>query len=135
MNLSAAASSSWVETPGRIFPASRFIVRTSTAPAAAMRSISWGLFLMITTSVLALFGPGGGSDVLFKPQRGDHGPDVVVHVGRAAGSVDPAHESLPIVEVDQGLGLLVIDAQAVAHDVGLVVVALDEPRAVLVADA
>ena len=47
MNRSAAWSSSWVVTPGRILPASRFIVRTRIAPAAAIRSICSGLFLMI----------------------------------------------------------------------------------------
>ena len=48
MNCSAACVELAVVTPGRILPASRFIVRTRMAPAAAIRSISSGVFLMIT---------------------------------------------------------------------------------------
>src|SRR5581483_8296566 len=99
MNFSAAWSSSAVVTPGRIFPASRLMVLTRIAPAAAMRSISCGVFLMIT------------SDVLFEAKRGDHRADVIVHVGRRPGSVDAAHQSLVVVVVDQRCRLLVVDAQ------------------------
>src|SRR3982074_1782665 len=74
MNFSAASSSSRVLTPGRIFPASRFIVLTRITRAAAIWSISSGLFLMII----------GRSDVLFQPERGDHRPDVIVDLGRIA---------------------------------------------------
>ena len=48
MYVSAASSSSRVVTPSRIFPATSFIVRAWTAPAAAICSISCGVFLMIT---------------------------------------------------------------------------------------
>ena len=52
-----------------------------------------------------------------------------------ARAVDPPHQPLLVVVVDQRLGLLVVDAQPVADHVRLVVVALDQTRAVLIADA
>src|SRR5690349_6227020 len=116
MNFSAARSSSSVVTPGRILPASRSMVRTSTSPAAAMRSISSGLFLMIIRL-----------HVLLEPQGGDHRPDVVVDIGLIPRPVDPAQQPLVVVVVDHRRGLGVVDVQAVADDVGLVVVTLDEP--------
>src|SRR5437762_96472 len=107
MNRSAARSSSLVVTPGRTLPASRFIVRTRIAPAAAMRSTSSGLFLMITGC-----SPRGSSlDVLLEAERGDHRPDVVVNLVRRSGAVDPAQQALLVVVLDQGLGLFVIDAE------------------------
>jgi hypothetical protein len=50
MNFSAAASSSAVVTPGRIFDSSRRWHRTRTSPAAAILSISAGDFRMIIAS-------------------------------------------------------------------------------------
>src|ERR1035438_3621318 len=88
MNLSAAWSSSRVLTPGRTFPASRFIVLTRMPPAAAMRSISSGLFLMITCTAPPK------SDVLLQPKRRDHRADVTVYLGGLARPVDPAHQAL-----------------------------------------
>src|SRR5437588_10366942 len=101
MNFSAAWSSSRVVTPGRTFPAMRFIVLTRMAPAAAIRSISSGVFLMIK------------SHVFLEPQGGDHRPDVVVHLGGVAGAVDPAQDALLVVVLGHRLGLLVVDVQAV----------------------
>src|SRR5581483_4061734 len=123
MNFSAAWSSSAVVTPGRIFPASRLMVLTRIAPAAAIRSISCGVFLMIT------------SDVLFEAKGGDHRPDVIVYFGRRPRAIDPAHKALLVVVVDQRRGLLVVDPQPILDHVGLVIVTLNESRAVLVADA
>src|SRR5579875_47863 len=105
MKRSAAWSSSPVVTPGRTLPASRLIVRTRMAPAAAIRSISSGLFLMIIEGGVSVVrshrgypprGPFGGrrSDVFLEPQGGDHRADVVVHVGGAAGAVDALHQAL-----------------------------------------
>src|ERR1700748_3520934 len=112
MNFSAVSSSSRVVTPGRTFPASRFRVLTRTAPAAAIRSISSGLFLMITTTSL---------EVVLEPESGDHGADVIVHLGRIARAVDPPHHALLVEVVDQRGGLVVVHAQTVLDDVGIVV--------------
>src|SRR5450755_285762 len=102
MNRSAASSSSLVVTPGRTLPCSRFIVRTSTAPAAAIRSISSGDFLMIIFDLRLVTRPCPRRvvlDVLFEPQRGDHRTDVAVHVGRFTSAVDPAQQPALIVVV------------------------------------
>src|SRR5579875_2083494 len=138
MNRSAARSSSAVLTPGRIFAASRFIARARICPAAAIRSISWGLFLMIT----ARPSPRRSqelrprrSHVLLEAQRRDHRTDMVMHLAGAARAVDPAQQPALVVVLDQRLGLLVVDRQPSAHHLGLVVIALDQARAVLVADA
>ncbi len=72
MNFSTASSSSLVVTPSRTFDATRRIVRAWTAPAAAIFSISAGVFLMITRRA---------SDVGFELQRGDRRADVLVHLG------------------------------------------------------
>src|SRR5947209_17344506 len=125
MNFSAARSRSAVVVPGRILPATRFIVLTRIAPAAAIRSISSGVFLMITWAPL---------DIFLETKRRNHRPDVVVNFGRLTRAVDPPHQSLLVVVLDERLGLVVVDLKAVADDLGLVVVALDQPRAVLVAD-
>src|SRR6476469_4180089 len=117
MNFSAASSSSRVVMPGRTFPASRFRVLTRTAPAAAIRSISSGLFLMITRPSL---------EVVLEPQSRDHRTDVIVDLGRVARAVDPPHHALLVEVVDQRGGLLVVNAQAVLDDLGIVVVAADQ---------
>src|SRR6185437_5897853 len=117
MKRSAAWSSSLVVTPGRILPASRFIVRTRTAPAAAIRSISSWDFLMIMAY------NASASDVLLQTQRGDHRADMAVDVGGLTRAVDATHEPELVVVVDQRLGLVVIDAQPVLDHLGLVVVA------------
>src|SRR5436305_8839903 len=114
MKRSAARSSSAVLTPGLTLPARRFIVRTRIAPAAAIRSISSGLFLMII----------GLLHVLLEPQRRDHRPNVIVYLGWIASPVDAAHQPLLVVVGDQRLGLLVVHAQPVLDHVGLAVVAL-----------
>src|SRR5579862_251372 len=123
MNFSAAASSSWVLTPGRTLPARRFIVRTRMSPAAAMRSISSGVFLMIIgASVLPWPGSSAqrssqresrsDSHVLLQAQRGDHRADVIVDLRLLPRAVDPPHQPLLVVVVDQRLGLVVVDPQA-----------------------
>jgi hypothetical protein len=58
----------------------------------------------------------------------------IVDLGRAAGAVEASQQAAILVVLDQRLGLLVIDAQALADRGLAVVVALDEPRAVLIAD-
>src|SRR4051812_13579857 len=129
MNFSAAWSSSAVETPSRILPAISFIVRAWMAPAAAIFSISAGDFLMITAS---------GScrerlELVFEAQRRDRGTDVVVHLGRRARAVEPAQQVAALVVVDERLGLVVVDGEALADRLRLVVVALDQLGAVQVA--
>jgi hypothetical protein len=74
-------------------------------------------------------------DVVFQAQRGDHGADVIVDRGRLAGAVDPAHEPVLVVVGLEGGRLLVVDGQPVLDHLGAVVVALDEARSVLIADA
>ena len=86
-------------TPGRILPASRFIVLTRIAPAAAICSISSGVFLMIKVPRSSA---RPGNQIFLEPQRRDHRADVVVDLGRAAGAVDPAHQALLIVVLDHG---------------------------------
>src|SRR5205823_2909515 len=77
------------DTPPPLLPASRSIVRTRIVPAAAIRSISADVFLMII----------GRSDVVFQTKCGDHRPDVIVNLVGAARSVDPPHQSLLVVVV------------------------------------
>src|SRR4051812_24914301 len=101
MNFSAAASRSSVVTPGRIFPASRSIVRTRMSPAPAILPISAGVFLMIM-----------GSETLFEPQRREGGPDVVVDLSGAAGAVEAPQQPLLLVVVDQRLRLLMVRRKA-----------------------
>src|ERR1700742_3190488 len=96
MNFSAASSNSSVVMPGRILPWSRFIVFTSTAPAAAMRSISSEVFLMIPITTELSCGSARQLDVVLEQQRGDHRADVVVDLGGAARTVDAAHQALLI---------------------------------------
>src|ERR1700721_781818 len=98
MNFSAACSSSPVETPGRIFPARRFIVLTRIVPAAAISSISSGLFFRITAL--------RSSHAFFEPERRDHGADVVVDLGRAPCAIDPPHQPLLVVVLPQRPRLL-----------------------------
>src|SRR5437588_3578739 len=107
MNFSAAWSRSPVVTPGRIFPASRFIVLTRMVPATAIRSISSGVFLMIN------------SDVFLEAKGGDDRADVVVNLGGRTGSVDPPQQAVLVVVLDQRLGVLVVDVQPVLDHVGL----------------
>src|SRR4051812_17897293 len=125
MNRSAAASSSPVVTPGRTLPSSRRSVRTSTSPAAAILATSSGVLRMITGAPLDLF---------LEPERGEGRADVVVHLRRRARAVEPLEDPAVVVEVDEGLGLLAVGVEPLAHCLGLVVVALDELEAVDVAD-
>ena len=83
MNFSAAASSSPVVTPGRILPASRSIVLTRMAPAAAILSISAGDFLMII----------GASESFFEAERGERRADVVVDLHLVARAVEAAQQA------------------------------------------
>ena len=124
MNFSAASSSSPVVTPGRALPRSSRWQRASIRPEAAIASISSGVLRMIATS-----------ELLFEAEGGKRGPDVAVHLVGRAGAVEAAQQPLLLVVVDQRLGLLVEDVEPVLDRLLLVVVALDQRRAVLVAEA
>src|SRR6476619_2762404 len=99
MNFSAAWSSSAVVTPSRIFEARSFIVRTWMAPAAAIRSISWGDFLTITATSR---GGRGRSplQLVLEAQRRDRGADVVVHLGGRAAAVEAPQQVAALVVLD-----------------------------------
>src|SRR3954470_2632246 len=127
MNFSAASSSSPVVTPSRTLDSSSLSVRTRISPAAAILSISAGVFLMITPWLPRL-------DLVFEPQRRDRRPDVVVHLGGRERSVEAVQQPAVVVERDQRLGLLVVDVEPLADRFRLVVGALDERCAVAVAD-
>src|SRR3954454_17793732 len=114
MNFSAAPSSSAVVTPGRILPASRSMVLTRIAPAAAILSISAGDFLTIMTT----------SETFFEAQRRERRSDVVVHLDLVAGAVEPAQQPAPLVVVLQRLGLLMVRLEPLLDLLGLIVVAL-----------
>src|SRR5687767_6188676 len=127
MNFSAASSSSAVVTPGRTLDSSSLWQRTRTSPAAAILSISAGDFRTIIE--------GLGLDLVFESEGRDRRAQVVVDLGGVARAVEAPQGALLLVVVDERLGVLVVDAQALLHGLGLVVVALDELGAVDVADA
>src|SRR4051794_25201903 len=102
MNASAAASSSAVLTPGRIFPCTRLSVLTRMLPAAAILSISSGVFLRIT---------GGPSRGLFQSQSGERTPDVLAHLLLRPRPVEAVQKPAVVVVVDQRRGLLVVDLE------------------------
>src|SRR3954451_21581881 len=129
MNFSAAWSSSAVDTPSRILPAMSFIVREWMAPAAAIFSISAGDFLMITAKGLRR----RRLELVLEPQRRHRRADVVVHLGGRPRAVEAAQQVAVLVVPHERLGLVVVDGQALADGLGLVVVALDQRRAVDVA--
>src|SRR4051794_23064678 len=132
MNFSAAWSSSPVVTPVRAFPRSMLRQRASTRPAAAICSISSGVFRTITEdSVVA----GGRLELVLEPQRRQRGPYVVVHLAGRALAVEAAQHALLLVAVHERARLVVVDLEPVLDGLRLVVVALHELRAVLVADA
>src|SRR3981189_2846241 len=125
MNFSAAASSSPVVTPGRIFERSRFSVLTSTLPAAAMCSICSGVFLMIIR--------GASLERFLEAQRRQRGADVVVDLGLVTRAVEAAQQPALLVGVDAGRGLRVVDLEAPLDLLRGVALPLHEPRAVEVA--
>src|SRR5262245_27973215 len=110
MKRSAASSSSAVVTPGRAFLRRISCVRTSTRPAAAIFSISSGVLRWIT-----------GSELCFESLRSQCGTYPIVHLVGRARAVEANQQISPGVPVDQRLGLLVIDRQALADSVRLVV--------------
>src|SRR5919112_2992202 len=124
MNRSAASSSSPVVTPGRAFFFRISWQRTSTRPAAAIFSISSGVLRWITWLQLR-----------FESLRSQCGTYPVVHLVGRTGAVEAHQQVLLVVPLDQRLGLVVVHGQPLADGLWLVVVALDEPRAVLVAHA
>src|SRR3954451_1992619 len=126
MNFSAASSRSAVVTPSRTFAASSSRVLTRISPAAAMRSISSGVFLTITARLRL--------ELVLEPERGDRRADVVVDLGRRAGAVEASQQAALLVERDELGRLVVVDPQALADGLGLVVVALRQLGAVLIAD-
>src|SRR2546421_5613389 len=131
MNFSAASSRAAVVTPGRALPWSRLRVRASTRPAAVIFSISSGDFWMIMLSTLV----PRALQLGFELQRGERRADVVVDLVRRAGAIEAAQQALVLVPLDQGLCLFVVDLEALLDRLRLVVVALDQLRAVHVADA
>src|SRR3954453_12198564 len=131
MNFSAAWSSSAVDTPSRILPAMSFIVREWMGPAAAIFSISAGDFLMITAKGLRR----RRLELVLEPQRRHRRADVVVHLGGRPRAVEAAQQVAVLVVLHERLGLVVVDGQALADRLRLVVLALDELRAVDVAAA
>src|SRR3954471_6464952 len=132
MNFSAALSRSPVVTPVRALPRSMLRQRASTRPAAAIFSISSGVFRTITEdSVVA----ASLLELVLEPQRCERGPDVVVDLAGRAFAVEAPEQVLVLIAVDERARLVVVDLEPVLDGVGLVVVALHELRAVLVADA
>src|SRR5438270_12293981 len=96
-------------------------VRTRISPASAMRSICSGVFLMIKLQLL------------FEPQRGQRGADVVVDLVRAARAVEAAQQPPLLVVLDERGGLPMVDLQSLPDRLFLVVLALDQTRPVDVA--
>src|SRR4051794_32752901 len=136
MNFSAAWSRSPVVTPARALARSRLRQRERTRPAAAIFSISSGVFRTITEeSVVAWPGSTQALELVFQSQRGERRADVIVHLAGRALPLEAAQQVLLLVVIDQGARLLVVDVEPVLDGLGLVVLALLEPRAVLVADA
>src|SRR5918997_1147362 len=125
MKRSATRSRSLVVTPGRALPRSSDRQRASTCPAAAIRSISSADLVTIT--------PRRSSELVLEPQRGQRRPDVVVDLRRRAASVEAPQEVALLVVVDQRAGLLVVDGKPMLDSLRLVVVALDQLRAVAIA--
>src|SRR5829696_5559229 len=125
MNFSAALSSSTVVTPGRTLPAIRSIVLTRMAPAAAILSISAGDFLTIIAA----------SESFFQAERGEGRADVVVDIDLVLRAVEAAQQAPLLVVVLERLGLLVVGREALLDLLRLVVLALRERLAVLVAAA
>src|SRR5918997_4901489 len=104
MNRSAASSSSAVVTPGRAFFLRISCVRTSTRPAAAILSISSGVFRWIT-----------GSKLRFESLRSQCGTDAVVHLFGWAGAREAPQEAPVLVPLDQRLGLVVVHVEPLLH--------------------
>src|SRR5204863_485574 len=73
--------------------------------------------------------------LVFEPQRGECGANVVVHLAGRALAVEGPEDALLLVVLDQRARLLVEDLEPVLHGLRLVVLALLEPGPVLVADA
>src|SRR3954449_3645962 len=74
-----------------------------------------------------------GSQLVLEAKRGDRRPEVVVDLGGRALAVESLEDPAVLVEVDEGRRLLVVDREAVAHDILGVVLALNQARTVLVA--
>src|SRR4051794_37041101 len=136
MKRSAAWSSSSVVTPGRTLRDSRSSTFVWMAPAAAMASISAGDFLMITTlQCRAARPPRRRLQPLFEPQRRERLADVGVDLLRVPRPVEPVQQAGLVVAAHHRLRLVVVDVEARADRLGLVVVALVERLAINVADA
>src|SRR5919206_1544913 len=130
MNRSAASSSSAVVTPSRTLDSRRRSVCTRMTPAAAMRSISCGVFLMITARR-----ESRALELVLQAERRDRRSDVVVHLGGRARPVEAAQEVALVVVLDERGGLLLVDLEALADRLLAIVLALLERLAVDVADA
>src|SRR3954449_2882866 len=77
---------------------------------------------------------GGALQLVFQPQRGERRADVVVDLARGALAVEAPQHTQVLVVLHERLRLLVVDLEPVLDGLRLVVVALDELRAVLVTD-
>src|SRR6185295_2016465 len=137
MYFSAARSRSRVVTPSRTLPSRSFSVRTRMAPAAAILSISSVVLRMITARyrVRARGGVAPLSVLVLHAKRGDRRPEMVVHLGRAAGPVEAVQDVVVVEVLDQRRRLLAVDLEPLADRLLLVVVALAERLAVDVAHA
>src|SRR3954449_9109103 len=137
MYFSAARSRSAVVTPSRTLPSRSLSVRTRMAPAAAILSISSGVLRMITAPyrVRARGRGDPASELFLHAQRGDRRAQVVVHLRRAAGSVEAVQDVVLVVVLDERLRLVAIDLQALADRLLAVVLALRERLTVDVAHA
>src|SRR4051812_33490663 len=134
MNFSAALSSSPVVTPVRALVRSIDRQRARTRPAAAICSISSGVFRTITRDSVEPDGPLE-LELVLEAKRGERGADVVVNLAGRSLAVEAAEQVLVLVAIHQRARLVVVDLEAVLDGVGLVIVALHELRAVLVAHA
>src|SRR4051794_20584060 len=106
MNFSAALSRSPVVTPVRAFPRSMLRQRASTRPAAAIFSISSGVFRTITgrePSCLPWL------ELVLEAKRGEGRAYVIVHLAGGALAVEAAQEVLLLVAIDERLRLFVVD--------------------------
>src|SRR6266550_346472 len=132
MKRSAASSSSAVVMPGWHFERSMRRHRAWITPAAAIRSICSGVFLMIIRRSPRQRKPS--LELFFHAQGGEQGSNPVVDLVGLQRAVHPPQQSLGLVVGHHRLGLRVVLLEAVADDLGLVVLADLQARAADVAD-
>src|SRR6266545_2418688 len=128
MKRCAASSSSAVVMPGWHFERSMRRQRAWIAPAAAIRSICSWVFLIINAR-------RGFLQLFLHAQGGEQGTDPVVDLVRPQRAVDPPQQPVALVVGHQRLRLRVVLLEAVANDLGLVVIAALQAGAADVANA